>query len=149
MVFVEPQVTKRTLPAIYRPAAVRGVLALFLATFLPTPWFATILPRSATPQLGQSLTEFCLGIPLGLVALALSWRLFTRALPTALQGKGGFASLNGAFLIIAIPFLIMTAYWLPLIRWSLLGGYFLGAGAGFFVCLLIWARGLPEDPPSR
>ena len=149
MVLVEPQVTKGSLPGLYRPAAVRAVLLLFLASFLPTPWVATSLPRTSAPQLSVSLLEFAAGFPLGLLALAVAWRLFVRAIPSALMGRGGFASLHSAFLILLVPMIAMGTFWLPVVRWSLIGGYFFAAGAGFFTLLLHWTGTLPESPSDR
>ena len=144
MVLVEPQVTKGSLPAIYRPSAIRAVLLFFLASFLPTPWLALALPRTSAPQLGPSLIEFIIGLPLGVLALLVAWRLFRRALPGALVHRSGFGALHAAFLILTVPLLIMGTLWLPLIRWSLLGGYFLGSGGGFFALLLAWVQRLPD-----
>ena len=144
MALVERQITKSSLPAIYRPAVVRAVLLLFLLSFLPTPWLAPVMPRTSTVQLARSLTEFVIGIPLGLLALSLAWRTFLRALPDALAARGGGAMLHLAFLAVALPFLALGVLWLPAIYWSLLGGYLLGAGGGFFVLLLMWVRRLPD-----
>ena len=144
MVLVETQVTKGSLPAIYKPAAIRVVLLLFLATFIPTPWLAVSLPRASSTQLGPNFVDFAAGIPLGLLALSIAWRLFARTMPAALRGRGGYATLHLSFLILLVPAIAMASLWLPLIYWSLLGGYFLGAGAGFFALLLLWVQRLPE-----
>ncbi len=149
MVLVQTQVTKGSLPGLYRPAAIRAVLLLFIASFLPTPWLAISLPRTSTHQLSASLLEFAIGIPLGLIALAFAWRLFVRAVPSAVIGRGGFASLHAAFLILLVPMVTMGMLWLPLVRWSLVGGYFFAAGAGFFGLLLLWVGRLPDIPSER
>src|SRR5256885_1355699 len=128
MVLVETQVTKGSLPAIYRPAALRAVLLLFLASFLPTPWLAVSMPRTSTVQISHSLFEFAIGIVLGAIALPLGWRLFCRAFPGALQRGAGGSTLHAAYLSLFAPMVVIATIWLPVVRWSMLGGYFLAAG---------------------
>ena len=149
MVLVETQVTKGNLPAIYRPAALRAVLLLFLASFLPTPWLAVSMPRTSTLQISHSLLEFAIGITLGAAALPLAWRLFLRAFPGAVKRGSGGSTLHAAYVTLFAPLIIIATIWLPMIRWSLLGGYFLAAGGGFFALLLVWVQRLPDSAQPR
>jgi hypothetical protein len=103
------------------------------------------LPRAATSTLSGNLLDFVLGIPIGLLALAAAWRLFRPGFISALEGRGGWAALHAAFLILIVPAIAMGVWWLPLVKWSLVGGYALGAGGGFFVLLHAWMSRLPDQ----